>query len=120
MRQLASRGKGPGAIIGSIVLLCVGMVGCSEFPHQSSPVIQGTLGGQERSATMQLYRQQAEAARAEAEAYERRAESLGEYTDTKGFVRSGLTTAAQAHRAKAVNLEELAAIHAEQPNTANR
>lgn len=120
MRQIVSRGKGPGAVIGGIVLLCAGLVGCSGIPHQSPPVIQEALGAEEPRAAAQSYRRQAEAARAEAEMYERRAESLGKYTDTKGFIRSGLIRAAQTQRAKAINLEERAAIQEGQPNTVSR
>jgi hypothetical protein len=120
MRQIVCLRKGPVGVIGGVALFCAGLLGCSGIAHQSSPVTQEAPGPEDQHATVQSYYRQAEAERAEAAKYERRAASLGEYADPKGFVRSGLITAAETHRAKARNLEQLAATHEGHSDLASR
>lgn len=95
--------------IGGFMLLCAGLFGCSGISPQVASATQGTMEPDERHTTAQWYCEQAEANHAEAARYERRAASLGGYVDPKGFVRNGMLTAAQTHRAKARDMEQLAA-----------
>ena len=119
MRQILSpREKRSLAIIGGVALLGAGLLGCSEIPHQSPSVSQEGSGSTQ--AIAQLYREKAKAASAEADRYERRAQSLDQHTDSKGFVRSSLITAAESNRVKAENLNELAAMLEREPNMASR
>jgi hypothetical protein len=108
--------KWPGTVIGGAALLCTGLLGCSGIAHEQPSVIQQAVGTQDHQAAAQAYHQQAEVERTKAEALEHRAESLGDYVDPKGFVRSGLLTAAQSHRAKAKSLDELAAVQKDLQN----
>ncbi len=120
MKQIVSRATKSLAVIGGAVVLGAGLVGCAGISHQSPSLNQTESRAEGQHTTAQSYLHQAEMARTEAEAYERKADSLGRYTDTKGFIRSSFITAAQASRAKARNLEELAAIHEGQSELASR
>ena len=85
------------AVMGGIILFCAGLSGCSGIAPQATSGTQETIGPQAHHTTAQWYCDQAEANHAEAATYERRAASLAPYTDTKGFVRNGLLTAAQTY-----------------------
>ena len=120
MRRVIRRENRLMAVIGGGILFCAGLVGCSGISHEAT---RATLepGGAEAPYTIaQLYYQQAEAKHAEAALYERRAASLGEYADSKGFVRNGLISAAKTYRAEARDLEQLAAFHEAHPDVAAR
>jgi len=95
--------------IGGFMLLCAGLFGCSGISPQVASANQGTIGSDARHTTAQWYCEQAEANHAEAARYEQRAASLTGYVDPKGFVRNGMLTAAQTYRAKARDMEQLAA-----------
>ncbi len=102
------------------LILSVGVVGCSEMKSARSLAGPETLGGEGHRAAALLYYQEAEAAETEALRYERRAQSISEHGDTKGFLRNGLITAAQELRAKAQKLEQLAAYHELEAETQTR
>ncbi len=120
MRTQKGYGTGSVAMLGGVALFCAGLIGCSGIPAQATPVIQTERGIEEAQAPAQSYYRQAEAERERAATYERRADSLGQYEDPKGFVRSGLRIAASTHRAKAMDLEQQAALHEEHSSMASR
>lgn len=111
MRNILRRGNRLVAVIGGITLFCAGLFGCTGLSPQRTAGPPETIGLQARHTTAQWYCDQAEANNAEAAIYERRAASLAPYADLKGFARNGLLTAAQTHRAKARDMEQLAAAH---------
>lgn len=108
MRTPSRYGKSSVATLSGVMLFCTGLLACSEIPAQATQVIQAEQGREESHATAESYYRQAEVEREQAAKYERRADSLGPYEDTKGFVRSGLRAAASTHRAKARDLEQRA------------
>jgi len=97
------------ALMGGVILFCAGLFGCSGVSAQATAGTNDTTGAQSLHTTAQSYCDQAEANHAEAARYERRAASLVGYVDPKGFVRNGMLTAAQTYRAKARDMEQLAA-----------
>ena len=109
MNNILRLGNWRAAVMGGIVLFCAGLFGCSGVSAQATGGTNDTIGAQAQHTTAQSYCDQAEANHAEAARYERRAASLVGYVDPKGFVRSGMLTAAQTYRAKARDLEQLAA-----------
>lgn len=118
MGQVILHGKRSLAIIGGVVLLGAASLGCAGIQHQSPSMTQE--GAASAHSTAQLYRLQAETASANADMYERQAQSLDQHTDPKGFIRGSLMTAAETHRAKAENLEELAVNVEREPNVAKQ
>ena len=111
MRNILRLENRRAAVMGGIILFCAGLSGCSGIAPQATSGTQETIGPQAHHATAQWYCDQAEANHAEAATYERRAASLAPYADLKGFVRNGMLTAAQTYRAKARDMEQLAAAH---------
>jgi hypothetical protein len=109
MKNLLRLGNWRRSAIGGFMLLCAGLFGCSGVSAQVTSSMQETMGEQAQHMTAQWYCDQAEANHAEAARYERRAASLVGYADPKGFVRNGMLTAAQTYRAKARDMEKLAA-----------
>lgn len=99
------------SVLGGVMLLCAGLFGCSGISPQVASATQGTIEPDAQHTTAQWYCEQAEANHAEAARYERRAASLSGYVDPKGFVRNGMLTAAQTYRAKARDMEQLAAAY---------
>ncbi|SPP64242.1 hypothetical protein [Nitrospira lenta] len=96
-------------VMGGVMLFSAVLFGCSGIASQAIAGAQEAVGAQAHHETAQSYCDQAEANYAEAATYERRAAVQSEYVDPKGFVKSGLLTAAQTYRAKARDLEQLAA-----------
>ncbi|TKB81754.1 MAG: hypothetical protein E8D44_13405 [Nitrospira sp.] len=111
MSNILRLGNRRAAVMGGIILFCAGLFGCSGIASQATAGTQETIRPQAQHTTAQWYCDQAEANYAEAVTYERRAASLAGYVDPKGFVRNGMLTAAQTYRAKARDLEQLAAAH---------
>ena len=118
MGQVVLYGNRSLAILGGVVLLGSASIGCAEIQHQSPSMAEE--GAASAHSTAQLYRQQAETASANADRYERRARSLDQHTDPKGFIRDSLMTAAETNRTKAENLEELAVSLEKEPNVAKQ
>lgn len=111
MSNILRLGNRRATVMGGVMLFCAGLSGCSGISPQVSSDTQETIGPQAHHTTAQWYCDQAEANHAEAATYERRAASLAPYADLKGFVRNGMLTAAQTYRAKARDMEQLAAAH---------
>lgn len=109
MNNILRLGNRRAAAMGGIILFCAGLFGCSGVAPQATAGTQEATGPQAHHTTAQWYCDQAEANHVEAATYERRAASLAPYTDLKGFVRNGMLTAAQTYRAKARDMEQLAA-----------
>src|SRR3990167_8009255 len=101
MSNILRLGNRRGSVLGGVMLLCAGLFGCSGISPQVTSATQGTIEPEAQHMTAQWYCDQAEAHHAEAARYERQAASLVGYVDPKGFVRSGMLTAAQTYRAKA-------------------
>ena len=120
MRQITSTATQSLSVIGVAVLLSAGLIGGTGVLCPSLSTAQTISTEAVSHTTAQSYRYQAEHARAKAEMYERKAASLGQYADTKGFVRNSLKMAAQTHRAKASNLEQLASLHENQSDLARK
>lgn len=109
MKNILRLGNRLVAVMGGVILSCVGLIGCSGVLAEVTSGTQEAIGAQAQHKTAQYYCDQAEANHAEAARYERRAASLVGYTDPKGFVRNGMLTAAQTYRGKARDMEQLAA-----------
>lgn len=108
------------ATMGGIVLFNAGLFGCSGIPQQMSPLAQEEIKPGAHHTIAQSYHEQAEANRAEAAKYELRAASVPEYADLKGLVRNSLLTAAQTHRAKAREMEQMASTYEQGSDVAQR
>ena len=80
-----------------------------------------TAGGADRPLTAEehlvaagFYDREAQSQAAAATEYDQRAEALSPLMDPKGFRRSGLVTAAQEHRRKAGDMQQLYVFHQNQ------
>jgi hypothetical protein len=123
MQSLAVKLLG-NAIIGVATIAMLGVTGCSASGHRVLPEqLESRVSDMEQAtaddhmAAALLYQQRAQSLEKAANDYERKAASLNQHEDPKGFRRSALKTAAQTNYHAAAEMQQLYAEHLLQAET---
>jgi hypothetical protein len=97
--------------------MVIGAIGCAtnlDSRLHAAVATDRPITAEEHFLAAKLYDREAQSQVELASQYERRADALNPYMDTKGFRRGGLMAAAQEHRRKAAEMQQLYVFHQNQ------